>query len=241
MPRPSRSPRPASSVSTAGRAGKIAGRARRVRLTADDRRRTLVAAAGALLTAGGVDAVQIPEVARRAGVTRQLVYRFFANRQALLLAVLEDFAEELTRRFGAQAALGFPGTLTDATGGFLDAVCDTIEAKGVGPWRLLDAKGADAEVARLATAIDTRLLAPWHARIARTTGAAEREVAALARMIAAAGRAVLELWHAGVLTRAEAVRNAARGVGALLAAFTVAPAASPARPRAALRRRRVAR
>jgi hypothetical protein len=40
-------------------------------------------------------------------------------------------------------------------------------------------------------------------------------------MIVAAGRAVLELWYGGVLTREEAVRDASRGVSAMLAAFTV--------------------
>jgi hypothetical protein len=39
-------------------------------------------------------------------------------------------------------------------------------------------------------------------------------------MIVAAGRAVLELWCAGVLTRAEAVRDTTRGVSALVEGFT---------------------
>ena len=47
-----------------------------------------------------------------------------------------------------------------------------------------------------------------------------REVATLARMIVAAGRAVLELWYDGALTREEAVRDTTRGVSALLQAFT---------------------
>jgi AcrR family transcriptional regulator len=194
---------------------------RRVRLAADERRRELLAAAARLMTRDGVDAVQFAEVAVAAGVTRQLVYKFFPNRQALIMAVLEDFADDLEQRFGGRAARGFPKNMTDATRVFVDAVCDTIEAKGVGPWRLLDAGGPDAEIARLAHAIDDRLLAPWHPRIALTTGASPREVAALARMIVAAGRAVLELWYGGVLTREEAVRDASRGVSAMLAAFTV--------------------
>ena len=194
---------------------------RRVRLAADERRRELLAAAARLMPRDGVGAVQVAEVAAAAGVTRQLVYKFFPNRQALIMAVLEDFADDLEQRFGGRAARGFPKNMTDATRVFVDAVCDTIEAKGVGPWRLLDAGGPDAEIARLAHAIDDRLLAPWHPRIALTTGASPREVAALARMIVAAGRAVLELWYGGVLTREEAVRDASRGVSAMLAAFTV--------------------
>ena len=46
-----------------------------------------------------------------------------------------------------------------------------------------------------------------------------RESATVARMVVAAGRAVLELWCSGVLSREEAVRDTARGVSALLEAF----------------------
>lgn len=194
---------------------------RRIRLAPKDRRRELLSAAAVLLTREGVDAVQFADVAAACGVTRQLVYKFFPHRQALIVAVLEDFATDLQQRFGGNIARGFPESVVDATHIFVEAVCDSIEAKGFGPWRLLDAKGPDAEVARRARAIDDRLLAPWHARIAFATGASPREVTALARMIVAAGRAVLELWHDGTLTREEAVRGATRGVSAMLAAFTV--------------------
>jgi AcrR family transcriptional regulator len=174
------------------------------------------------MTARGADAVQFADVAAAGGVTRQLVYKFFPNRRALIMAVLEDFADELTRRFAAGGASSMPASIPDATRVFVEAVCDTIEARGAGPWRLLGTKGPDAEVAGLAREIDDRLLAPWQARIAETTGASAREVATLARMIVAAGRTVLELWYDGALTRQEAVRDATRGVSALLEAFTVA-------------------
>ncbi len=172
--------------------------------------------------------MQFAEVANAAGVTRQLVYKFFPNRQTLLMAVLEDFAGELTRRFGESALRSLPDNMADATRIFVESVCDTIEAKGAGPWNLLDAKGPDAEVAKLGRAIADRLLEPWLGRIAHATGATPREVTALARMIVAAGRAVLDLWYDGTLTRDEAVRDASRGVGAMLGAFTVT-ASSPRR------------
>jgi AcrR family transcriptional regulator len=191
-----------------------------VRLAAGARRDALLQVAARLMTDRGVDAVQFPDVAAAAGVTRQLVYKFFPNRQSLLMAVLEDFADELTRRFGASAARKIPHDLEDATRIFVEAVCDTIEAKGAGPWHLLDAKGPDVEVAKLGRAIADRLLEPWLPRIAHTTGAAPREVTALARMIVAAGRAVLDLWYDGTLTRDEATRDAGKAVGAMLVAFT---------------------
>jgi AcrR family transcriptional regulator len=195
-----------------------------VRLAADARRRALVDAAAALLARDGVDAVQFAPVAAEAGVTRQLVYKFFPHRRALVMAVLEDFADALDARFAARAARGLPDGIDGAARGYVDAVCDTIAAKGVGAWRLLEARGPDAEVARLAAGIQARLVAPWHPRIAAATGAAPRDVTVLARMIVAACRAVLDLWYAGGVTRAEAIRDAARGVSGMLAAFSVASA-----------------
>ena len=204
---------------------------RRRRLSSEERRRHLLAVAGELMTKRGVDAVQFGEVAAAAGVTRQLVYKFFPSRRTLIMAVLEDFADELTQRFGRGAARHIPGSMEDVTRVFVDAVCDTIESKGAGPWDLLDSKGPDPKVARLGRQIQERLLAPWRVRIAETTRASDADVAALAQMVSAAGRAVLSLWSGGELTRAEAVRAAARGVTAMLEAFT--------RPAAAGRPKRV--
>jgi hypothetical protein len=43
----------------------------------------------------------------------------------------------------------------------------------------------------------------------------------LARMLVAAGRAAIELWCAGFLTRDEVVRDTTRGVSALVESFAV--------------------
>jgi hypothetical protein len=103
---------------------------------------------------------------------------------------------------------------------FIDAICDAIEAIGAGAWELLDPKGPDDEVARVGRAAQARLMRPWRASIAAATGASRREVVTVTAMLVAAGRAVLARWYAGELSRAEAARDATRGVSALLAAFT---------------------
>ena len=87
----------------------------RQRLSPEERRRHLLQVAAGLISAQGVDAVQFPEVAAAAGVTRQLVYRFFPSRQALIMAVLEDFAEALTQRLGRAAVYNMPGNLEEGT------------------------------------------------------------------------------------------------------------------------------
>jgi AcrR family transcriptional regulator len=64
-----------------------------------DLRAALLAAARALLDEGGVPAVSLREVARRAGVTPAASYRHFADKEALLTALavqgFEEFAQAL--------------------------------------------------------------------------------------------------------------------------------------------------
>jgi AcrR family transcriptional regulator len=57
------------------------------RLTRSDRRETLLDAALALVAAGAVDDVSIETVADKAGVSRPLVYKHFANRADILTAL----------------------------------------------------------------------------------------------------------------------------------------------------------
>lgn len=204
----------------------------RTRLAPADRRRELLRVAAALMTKGGVDAVQFAQVASAAGVTRPLVYKFFASRPALIIAVLDDFATELNERFGRGAARSIPGNQVEAAQVFVEAVCDTIEDRGAGPWHLLDAKGPDPQIARRAQEILDGIVAPWRTHIAAFAGVSEREAATLARMIVAAGRAVLELWYSGELTREEAVRDTTRGVSALVTGFARASTAAAPRKRA---------
>jgi AcrR family transcriptional regulator len=195
-------------------------RPRRPRLGSDERRRHLVGVAADLLSRGGLDALQFTDVAAAAGVTRPVVYKFFATRGALVRAILADFEEELERRFAGLATRRFPPSFAGATRVFIDAICDAIEARGAGAWELLDARGPGSEIARMGREAQARLMRPWLAPIAEATGAAPREVATLTAMLVAAGRAVLARWHAGHITRAEAARDATRGVSALLEAFT---------------------
>jgi AcrR family transcriptional regulator len=171
----------------------------------------------------GVDGLELTRLAAEAGVSRPIVYRFFPNRQTLIMGILEDLEAELVRRFKDVARRPVPRDIPGATRLFIDAVCDAIEAKGVGPWELLGSKGPDRVVAKLAQKIHARLLAPWYPRVAKATGASPREAETVSRMLVAAGRAVLEQWYTGAISRDEAARDATRGVSALLAAFARAP------------------
>ena len=85
---------------------------------------------------------------------------------------------------------------------------------------MLDSKGPDREVARLGQEIQKRLLGPQVPRIAEAIGVSERAAAVVAQMIVAGGRAALEQWYNGTISREEAVRATTLGVTALLKAFT---------------------
>jgi AcrR family transcriptional regulator len=208
----------------------------RARLEPEERRRQLVDVAARLLAKGGLDALQFTDLAAAAGVTRPVVYKFFPTREALVEAILSDFEAELAARFHAAARTASASSFAEATGVFIAAICDAIEAKGPGAWELLGGHGPDAEAARLGRAAQARLMRPWRMSIAAATGASKREVETVTAMLVAAGRAVLERWYRGELSRAEAARDATRGVSALLAAFAN-EVPSPIRRRADIRAR----
>lgn len=71
-----------------------------------DLRAALLAAAAELLADGGVAAISLREVARRAGVSHSAPYRHFADRDALLAALATDGFDELAQRMKGQSAAG---------------------------------------------------------------------------------------------------------------------------------------
>ena len=68
---------------------------------AAERRRQLVRVASRLIEEGGVESLTLPGTSERAGCARTLVYRYFASREDLLMAVLER-----QRELGVMLALG---------------------------------------------------------------------------------------------------------------------------------------
>jgi AcrR family transcriptional regulator len=204
---------------------------RPTRLPTEQRRRQLLDEAGRILTEGGVEQLQITEMAARVGVSRPLVYRLFPTRQALVQAVLEDFALLVNERFHRALVRALPGTVESVTTAFVEASCDAIEQRGAGPWRLFDARGADPALTALGRSVFMRLLDPWQHELGGFLGVPARRAGNLLWVIATAGRAALDGWIDGTLRREEAIEDATRAVSALLVAFaTHPPAAAPSPP-----------
>ena len=189
------------------------------RLSPDARRQQLLDAAGAILSERGLDAVRIPDVARAAGVTRPVVYKFFPNRRALVMDLLEDFVEALEARFLRCLAVS-PMGMEPLARALASACCDLIEEKGKGAWMLLGASDGDPELAQVTRAFHARLVAPWVHRITEITGAAETNVVTAVAMMAGASRAAIGLWIDGQVSREQAVEALITGINALIGAFT---------------------
>ncbi|MFT3776363.1 MAG: TetR/AcrR family transcriptional regulator [Minicystis sp.] len=200
------------------------------RVPPDARRRQLLDEAARIVTEQGIEHLQITEVAERAGVSRPLVYRQFPSRKALVRALLQDFTELVNERFHRALLRALPGTIESITTAFVEASCDAIEQRGAGPWLLLDARGADPELSRLGRESFAQLLDPWQAQLAGFIGTTPRRAESLLWVIVAAGRAALDGWIDGGLTRAEAVRDATVAVSALLVAFTTKSEPVEAKP-----------
>ena len=173
--------------------------------------------AARILTAHGVEQVQITEVAEQAGVSRPLVYRLFPTRQQLVEALLQDFATRLGERFHAALLASLPGSLEEMTRA-LSKPAVPQSSRGAGPWLLLDAR-ADAELGRIGHTILADLLKPWQHRLAELTGLPPRRTQNVLWTVVAAGRAALDGWIMGRISRRDAIADATRAVSVLLQAF----------------------
>ena len=78
----------------------------RRKLPSGERRATILAAAGPLFGARGHDGVRLDDIAAAAGVTKPILYRHFADKTALYLALLERHRDDLGSFAAAVPATG---------------------------------------------------------------------------------------------------------------------------------------
>jgi len=79
---------------------------RKPRLRSTERRSLILGAAGFLFGARGFDGTRLDDVATAAGVTKPIVYRHFADKRALYLALLQRHRDDLSTFAGAIPAEG---------------------------------------------------------------------------------------------------------------------------------------
>ena len=191
----------------------------RTRLSPENRREQLLRVTSDIIEADGVDMVRIPYVASAAGITRPVVYKFFPNRHELIKGVLESFREEFARRT--------PEILSSQTGEiaaiarvFIDAACDTIEAKGSGGWQLLRSVAPDAEIAAISRGFRGQLVAPWLVPLQVLTGLDDAEARALSDMFLSGAGEIMQRWIDGEFSREQVATLLSRIILAVLTEFT---------------------
>jgi AcrR family transcriptional regulator len=97
----------------------------RTRLTADERREQIVAAARAEFAERGYQAATTDAIARRAGVSQPYVVRLFGTKRALFLAVADGCFAQIHDVFSAAAEGAPPGQKLNAMGdAYRDLVAD---------------------------------------------------------------------------------------------------------------------
>ena len=99
--------------------GDATAKKRRVRLSRDSRRKTLLDAGALAFAERGFQATSMEEVASRAGVTRLIVYRHFSSKEDLYRAVLDRAVRGVALAVSGQGHGG--PTVSSVVHGFLDA------------------------------------------------------------------------------------------------------------------------
>lgn len=87
-----------------GKQGAGHAKPRRKRLSPEERRAQIVAAARALFAAEGIDHVSMRKIARRVGITQAAIYQHFENKEAIFFVIIEGFFGELLAALEAAVA-----------------------------------------------------------------------------------------------------------------------------------------
>jgi len=191
----------------------------RTRLSPENRREQLLRVTSDIIEADGVDMVRIPYVASAAGITRPVVYKFFPNRHELIKGVLESFREEFARRT-PEILSNRTGDIASIASVFIDAACDTIEAKGSGGWQLLRSVAPDAEIAAISRDFRGQLVAPWLVPLQVLTGLDDAEARALSDMFLSGAGEIVQRWIDGEFSREQVATLLGRIILAVLTEFT---------------------
>ena len=194
--------------------------ATRTRLSPEDRHQQLLRVASDIIATDGVDNVRIPYVASAAGVTRPVVYKFFPNRHELIKGVLEDFRDDFARRTPDILDTDDEADIASIARAFIDAACDTIEARGSGGWQILRSAGHDQEISAISREFRGQLVQPWLTPLRELTGVDDAEALALADMFIVGAGEILQRWIDGDFSRQQVATLLGRIILAVLNEFT---------------------
>jgi AcrR family transcriptional regulator len=193
----------------------------RRRLPSEERRATIVEAAGRLFGDRGYDATRLDDIAAAAGVTKPIVYRHFDTKRALYLALLERHRDDLAS-FAAMIDAE-EGTADERLRTVLDVWLTYVEAHSYA-WRMLfrdTGGGPEVEAFRLEVHARARAVLVGIIRTLSEVPIPRRELEPLAELMSMGMASVVLWWMENPGSSRGAVLDAiARAWGGLLAAGT---------------------
>ena len=163
------------------------------RLTRADRRDALLDAAVELVVSGDADAVSMEAVAERAGVSRPLVYKHFANRGELLAAVYQREATLLHRELAAE--VGAAATVEEMFRTLIRGALQAAAERGHVFSALRSAGGRSHELRREQRGRDVETVRAFAGRAMRELGLDRRRATATTATLLAAIDPVLTQWR----------------------------------------------
>jgi AcrR family transcriptional regulator len=179
----------------------------RVRLSAQARRATIVEAAGRLFGERGYDATTLDDVAAAAGVTKPILYRHFASKRDLYLALLRRHRDDLPTFADAIPPAGPPEERVRAV---LDFWLDYFESHSYA-WRMLFRdRGGGPEVEAFRAEVHARARAVLADLIGGLSGGAipRREREPLGELMSMGMASLVLWWLEGAGISREAVLDA---------------------------------
>jgi AcrR family transcriptional regulator len=193
----------------------------RKRLSSEERRATIVEAAGRLFGERGYDATRLDDIAAAAGVTKPILYRHFDTKRALYLALLERHRDDLAS-FAAMIDAE-EGTGDERLRAVLEVWLMYVEAHSYA-WRMLfrdTGGGPEVEAFRLEVHARARAVLVGIIRTLSEVPIPRRELEPVAELMSMGMASVVLWWMENPSVSRAAVLDAiARVWGGLLAAGT---------------------
>jgi AcrR family transcriptional regulator len=165
----------------------------RTRLASDTRREQLLRAGVDLLRIRTPDEMSVDDVARGAGISRGLLYHYFQDRDAFVVAVLEQASEQLRQALRGDPDLS-PRQRVEAA---IDAFITFAEAHAAGFRAILTGGVTNRKVAALIERTRERDLDAFVAGVAATT--ADPEAARRSNVLRAALHAHMHFMEGAVV------------------------------------------
>jgi len=115
------------------------------RLGVDERREQLLAAGEELFLTTDYSKLSMAQIARKAGISKPLLYHYFPSKQAYFQATFQSYADELRERIEPDPALPPQQALGESIGSYLE----WIEEHGAAYSKLIETAGAVPEIRAL--------------------------------------------------------------------------------------------